>query len=39
MSEDKNILASAVEKEYSEGFVTDIEQVWISKLLLSVLLF
>ena len=31
MSEDKNILASAVEKEYSEGFVTDIEQEFIPK--------
>ncbi len=31
MSEDKTILAAAVEKEYSEGFVTDIEQEFIPK--------
>ncbi len=31
MSEEKDILASAVEKEYSEGFVTDIEQEFIPK--------
>jgi Fe-S cluster assembly protein SufB len=31
MSEDKSILAAAVEKEYSEGFVTDIEQEFIPK--------
>ena len=31
MAEEKDILASAVEKEYSEGFVTDIEQEFIPK--------
>ncbi|MBQ6015013.1 MAG: Fe-S cluster assembly protein SufB [Bacteroidales bacterium] len=31
MSEDKSILAAAVEKEYSEGFVTDIEQEFVPK--------
>ena len=31
MAEQKDILAAAVEKEYSEGFVTDIEQEFIPK--------
>ena len=31
MAEEKDILAAAVEKEYSEGFVTDIEQEFIPK--------
>ncbi|MBP5566675.1 MAG: Fe-S cluster assembly protein SufB [Bacteroidales bacterium] len=31
MSEQKDILAAAVEKEYSEGFVTDIEQEFVPK--------
>ena len=31
MAEEKDILAAAVEKEYSEGFVTDIEQEFVPK--------
>ena len=31
MTDEKDILASAVEKEYSEGFVTDIEQEFVPK--------
>ena len=31
MTEEKDILAAAVEKEYSEGFVTDIEQEFVPK--------
>ena len=31
MTEQKDILAAAVEKEYSEGFVTDIEQEFVPK--------
>lgn len=31
MVEQKDILAAAVEKEYSEGFVTDIEQEFVPK--------
>ena len=31
MAEQKDILAAAVEKEYSEGFITDIEQEFIPK--------
>ena len=31
MAEEKDILAAAAEKEYSEGFVTDIEQELVPK--------
>ena len=31
MTDEKDILAAAVEKEYSEGFVTDIEQEFVPK--------